>query len=227
VTFNDDENSRRRVIEALARHRASGGTFSGMRTVASGTFSGMRPIAAGIDTIMGRRIANAALGLQQKPFIFVSYHHRDDREYYERFSRTFCGQFDVVHDKSPDRPIDSENPKYVWQRLREKHITGSSCTIVLVGRDTWGRKYVDWEIDATLDKQHGLIGVLLPSMLPDVGAPLRLDDNVRSGYALWVDWARLIQNPAWLPSLIEQAKARPKQLIDNSRRPRYHNAPSF
>jgi hypothetical protein len=45
------------------------------------------------------------------------------------------------------------------QRIRDKHITGTSCTIVLCGSLTPWRKYVDWEIKATLDKEHGLIGI--------------------------------------------------------------------
>src|SRR5215472_6130945 len=93
--------------------------------------------------------------------IFVSYHHGGDRAYYVAFSRTFCDQYDVIDDNSPDRIIDSEDVDYVRRRLSDSFITGSSCTVLLVGRDTWGRKYVDWEIDATLDKRHGLIGVQL------------------------------------------------------------------
>src|SRR5206468_5804403 len=111
---------------------------------------------------------------------FVSYHHGGDRHWYELFSKTFCGQFDVVQDNSPERRIDSDDSEYVLRRLRENHITGSSCTIVLVGHETWGRRYVDWEIEATLDKQHGLIGVGLPCLPPIVGLPARLEDNLRT-----------------------------------------------
>jgi len=46
--------------------------------------------------------------------------------------------------------------------IRENFITGTSCTIVLCGAQTHLRKYVHWEIKATLDKEHGLIGVNLP-----------------------------------------------------------------
>jgi len=213
VTFSD-EDSRRRVVNALGRYLASGGTFSAARTVAAGYDT---------DTIRRRRVINALLGVQQKRRIFVSYHHGGDRHWYDLFSKAFCDQFDVVYDNSPERRIDSDDAGYVLRRLRENHITGSSCTIVLVGLETWGRRYVDWEIDATLDKQHGLIGVGLPSLPPMIGMPARLEDNLRSGYALWIEWARLMENPAGLPDLIERAKAKPKCLINNSRRRRYRS----
>jgi len=45
---------------------------------------------------------------QVKRSIFVSYHHGGDRYYYDLFSKTFCDQFDVVHDNSPERAIDSD-----------------------------------------------------------------------------------------------------------------------
>lgn len=170
------------------------------------------------------RVINALAGVQQKRRIFVSYHHGGDREFYELFSNTFCGQFDVVHDNSPERRIDSDDAEYVLRRLRENHITGSSCTIVLVGRETWGRRYVDWEIEATLDKQHGLIGVPLPSLPPHICVPERLLDNIQSGYALYVNWAQLTLSPTSLPDLIEQANARPKCRINNSRPRRYRSA---
>src|SRR5262245_17780076 len=112
--------------------------------------------------------------------IFVSYHHGGDQAYYDTFLRTFSELYNVVCDNSVDRVIDSENVAYVRRRLADNFITGSSCTIVLVGAQTWSRKYVDWEIDVTLNKGHGLIGAFLPSapLLEDgtVSVPDRLYD---------------------------------------------------
>jgi hypothetical protein len=164
---------------------------------------------------------------QKKRRIFMSYHHGGDRYYYDEFCRIFCDQYDVIYDSSPERRIDSEDVDYVRRRLSDNFITGSSCTILLVGRDTWGRKYVDWEIDATLDKQHGLIGVRLPSApLAHNGAvvvPARLHDNIQAGYALWLSWAELTASTAELTRFIEIANAKPKYLINNSRERRYRN----
>ena len=160
--------------------------------------------------------------------IFVSYHHRGDQAYYDAFSRTFSDAYDVVTDNSLERAIDSEDVDYVMRRIRENHITGTSCTVVLVGADTWGRKYVDWEIKATLDKQHGVIGIQLPTLHPNpagqVSVPNRLHENIQSGYALWTTWAYVSSGSNACASLIEQANARDKKLIVNHSDRRLRNA---
>jgi MTH538 TIR-like domain (DUF1863) len=160
--------------------------------------------------------------LQTKRRIFVSYHHGGDRAYYDAFSRTFCDQYDVIEDNSLDRTIDSDDVDYVRRRLSENCITGSSCTIVLVGCNTWGRKFVDWEIDVTLEKEHGLIGVMLPTGLNKL--PARLWDNVHTNYAPTYSWAQIRASAAALMHAIEFANSRPKYLIDNRRERRYRNA---
>lgn len=90
----------------------------------------------------------------------------------------------------------------------------------VVLRTPW-RKFVDWEIKATLDAKHGLIGLLLPTISKDSNnqplIPGRLYDNWRSGYAILIDWASAIGNPRLLVNQIEAARSRPKHLINNLR----------
>lgn len=158
--------------------------------------------------------------------IFVSYHHGGDQQYYNEFARIFGGVYQVVADSSLDRRIDSENVEYVMRRIREHHITGSSCTVVLCGTATPLRKYVDWEISASLDKSHGVIGVKLPSLTVSNDAcdkPARLQDNIDSGYAKWTWWEHIINSPARLADLIEEANASPKRQLDNTRSRRLRN----
>ena len=131
--------------------------------------------------------------------VFVSYHHGGDQLYYNEFSRIFHDSYEVISDNSLERSFDSDDPVYVMRRIREAHISGTSCTIVLVGQHTWGRKYVDWEIDATLEKQHGLIGIQLPSLPLNqdrtVTVPERLRQNIQSTYAPWVTWGHATHHP--------------------------------
>jgi hypothetical protein len=167
-------------------------------------------------------LLRALLGLMStKRSIFISYHHDYDEQYYDYISRTFSDQYGIIRDNSLDRAVDSDDSEYVMQRIRDKYIGGTSCTLVLCGQDTTWRKYVDWEIKGTLDKEHGLIGVNLPTsrqnQIGQIIVPARLHDNVESGHALWVPWASLIAGPVALKSYIEQAIARPKSLIDNAR----------
>jgi hypothetical protein len=160
--------------------------------------------------------------------IFVSYHHGGDQAYYDAFSNAFHYNYESIYDNSLDRTIDSENSDYVIQRIRDNYITGTSCTLVLVGNKTWGRKYVDWEIKATLDRNHGLIGVRLPSApLTNEGkvtVPDRLHHNIVSGYALWVSWSDITASTAALDGYISAAKNRPAGLIDNTAERRLKNA---
>ena len=151
----------------------------------------------------------------------MSYHHGGDQAYYESFTQTVAGTYDVVYDNSLDRIIDSDNVDYVIRRIRENYINGSSCTIVLCGYETPWRKYVDWEIKATLDAEHGVIGVNLPSNPQNASGkfivPDRIHDNIQSGYAVWTDWANITQSADNLRSLIELAISKPARSIVNDR----------
>jgi hypothetical protein len=156
-----------------------------------------------------------------RPRIFVSYQHSSDQYYYNEFSRIFHDGYESVYDNSLERIIDSEDCEYVIQRIRDEFITGTSCTILLVGPTSYQRKYLDWEIKATLEKEHGLIGIQLPNVVPSlngqVTVPTRFVENVRSGYALWheLSWRQLIANPALLNHFISDACSRPKDRIVN------------
>ena len=153
--------------------------------------------------------------------IFVSYHHRGDQRYYDEFSRVFHDGFQLITDNSLERAIDSGNVDYVMRRIREEHLHGSSCTVVLCGAQTPTRKYVDWEIMASLNQQMGLLAVLLPSIIgfPNGGTakPARLQDNIDSRYAEWIMWSELAANPWLLGEKLELALRNNKLLINNTR----------
>ena len=156
-----------------------------------------------------------------KRSVFVSYHHGGDQPYYNAFTKTFDDTYDVIFDNSLERKIDSDNVNYVLQRIRDTFVKGSSCTIVLCGAETPWRKYVDWEIKATLDMKHGLIGVNLPTSRQNSNGnfvvPDRLHDNIQSGYAVWTNWAAFTANAAAAKTIIEQAIAKSAASIVNNR----------
>lgn len=163
----------------------------------------------------------------QRPHVFVSYHHDGDQAYYDAFARTFCDTYEVIRDKSLERAVDSDDPDYVIRRIREQHITGTSCTILLCGAETPGRKYVDWEIKATLDKEHGLVGVYLPTAprtSTGILVPGRYYDNWVTGYARWYSWEAFTASVNVVSTAISNANARAARLIDNSRARRLRNS---
>lgn len=166
--------------------------------------------------------------LTAKPKVFVSYHHAGDRWYYNEFTRFFADTYDICSDNSVNREVDSDDCDYVIRAIRESYLTGTSCTVVLCGAETPWRKFVDWEIKATLDKQHGLIGVNLPTnprdLFGNVQVPSRLLDNIQSGFAVWIDWSELaVGGPTKLRASLQVARLSSNNRIVNSRALRRRN----
>lgn len=119
------------------------------------------------------KLAALAAGKAIRHKCFVSYHHEDQDEaekFIEDFHDVFIARAVGVSDE--DDFIDSDKPQYVLRRIRELYLTDSTVTIVLVGKCTWARRYVDWEIASTLrddpnNGRSGLIGITLPSVAKD------------------------------------------------------------
>ena len=104
-------------------------------------------------------------------------------------------------------------------RSRDSYITGTSCTVLLIGGQTRQRKYVDWEIKATLSRDHGLLGIVLPTHAKNANneiiVPDRFFDNWRTGYASFIFWENL--NSQSLAAAVHTAAGAATWLIDNSR----------
>ncbi len=152
--------------------------------------------------------------LPPKRRVFVSYHHDSDQWWYERFAEYYGDRLELFTNRSLEEPIDSDNLSYVHRTIREGNITGTSVTIVLCGPETWKRKCVDWEIGSTLNMDHGLLGIGLPTAaLTDdrqhVRVPDRLQRNYANGYAPWLGWTNAAApSPQALLSALEDAAVR-------------------
>ncbi len=151
--------------------------------------------------------------------VFISYHHKNDQGWYDSFSKYFSDTLDLFYDNSLERRIDSDNSKYLNQKIREECIFGTSITIVLCGYESWKRRWVDWEIHATLYYEHGLLGIGLPkcAISNDLKyiVPSRLHSNIESGFGVWMTWT---DNAVVLTQNIEEAFRRSSQtrLIQNA-----------
>jgi hypothetical protein len=151
--------------------------------------------------------------------VFISYHHKNDQGWSDNFSNYFSDTLDLFYDNSLERKIDSADSKYLNQKIREDCIFGTSLTIVLCGLETWKRRWVDWEIHATLYYEHGLLGIGLPTCVRTNDlkyiVPDRLYKNFESGYAQWMIWT---PDAKVLSQNIEQAvrKSSQKKLIMNT-----------
>lgn len=132
---------------------------------------------------------------------FISYHHADEVEV-EQFVQDFDHNRDVLIAQGIGAGmsgdiINSTNADYIKSQIRAKYLLGTTVTIVLVGRETWGRKFVDWEVGASLrntaaTSANGLLAITLPSAADHEHKqlPARVSDNVSGangdqGYARW------------------------------------------
>src|ERR1035441_5985437 len=73
---------------------------------------------------------------------FLSY-HRDDIDEVEAFIDSFGEVFipRVLGVTDEDDFVDSTDTDYVMDCIREKYLTDSTVTIVLIGKCTWARRY--------------------------------------------------------------------------------------
>ena len=89
----------------------------------------------------------------------------------------------------PTEVINSQNTQYVLRQIRQLYLRDSTVTIVLVGKCTWARRFVDWELQASLQRRagghpNGLIGILLDNSTRPPRPP-RFELNRISGYAFY------------------------------------------
>ena len=155
--------------------------------------------------------------------LYVSYHHDGDGHFYREFCRLIEGYYQPVEDSSVERTTGCTDAGHVIANLQRSYIADTVCTVVLCGLQTAYRRFVDWEIKASLDLSHGLVAVILPENLPDwrgrYSLPLRLADNLESGYAECLHLVQMSRGMRLLGSRIEAARGRPARLIKNSRPP--------
>lgn len=138
--------------------------------------------------------------------VFISYYHEDNQEYKDRLVQALESKF-IDKSVSPGNIHDESLPlDEIRRRIRDDHIADATVTIVLIGRCTWQRRHVDWEISASIidrrnNERCGLLGFLLPCH-SDYGkspedrnprlTPQRLTRNIGGNdpFAFIYDWPR-------------------------------------
>lgn len=129
---------------------------------------------------------------------FVSYHHEYDQKYLNKL-RKIIGSMKVA-DYSLKNDIGDLTDETIYKKIREK-MRNCSVTVVLIGERTGYRKWIDWEIWASLRgynhpydklktfKPNGILAIYLPTESHSI--PDRLQDNIDSGYAVSMNWNNL------------------------------------
>ena len=163
--------------------------------------------------------------------VFVSYHHDMD----EAYKKHFCTWMrpDIVDRSVEDGDI---NPHLaadtIRAKIRDEFIADATVTVVLIGRCTWQRKHVDWEIGSSLrdtknNPRCGLLGILLqthynygnrqyrPNLIPP-----RLADNCNDGNSFakvydWPDPWKIDSVRAWIHAAFQRRfSSQPRNVRD-------------
>lgn len=155
--------------------------------------------------------------------VFVSYHHSNDQQKADYLRKAY-GDNNTLLDSSLDKAYKCSPDDKILAAIRKNHLKDSTVTIVLIGSETANRKWIDWEICASLRpygsrSRNGLLGIYLPTAGE---TPARLQDNIDSGYAVTMKWENISRQ---LQSKIDEAyKNREKiDLVRNSIKRRDRN----
>ena len=126
-------------------------------------------------------------------------------------------------DQTMDELIDSENDEYVMRRIREDQIKDSTVTLLFVGKNTWNRKFVDWELAASLHQgpkaglPNGALAILSPELSKAI-LPDRFVDNWETGYANFYPYPKnRAQLAKWIEQAFESRKDKDKRESDQER----------
>jgi hypothetical protein len=135
---------------------------------------------------------------------FISYHSAD-KNAVDDFCNTFSGSFISRGIHMEEDIINSDNVEYVMQRIRQLYLQDSTVTIVLIGKCTWARRFVDWEVQASLRKPsdgypNGLLAIQLWESYTNLPNRVRL--NVDSDYANFYKYPK---SSTSLSNLIDKA----------------------
>lgn len=160
---------------------------------------------------------------------FISYHQADLQavnRFINRFGRPNFIKRGIT---LPDEVVNSTDADYVMRRIRQLYIKDSIVTIVLVGRCTWARRFVDWEVQASLRRPadglpSGLVAILLDrSTRPPLPPRFRL--NRDSGYAEYHYYPRdvatlsgWIERAAWARTNLASRIQNPRERFRYNRR---------
>lgn len=143
--------------------------------------------------------------------IYLSYEYKDEK-YASVLKNVLNEKFEIVNLQSEIQSSES-----IKKNIKET-IKSSSIVIVLIGKSTYTRKFVDQEIFQALANNIGIIGIKIPNIeaTDEIIVPARLADNVDSEYCLIYDWSLDIKEiSTWIKIAIKNAK----EISSNNIRP--------
>lgn len=149
--------------------------------------------------------------------VYISYSHKEGTKYKEYLEETFK---DLIQNKtvSDEDLFPQRGADFIDKLIKEEYIDEQTLVIVLISKSTRANRYVDWEIYTALEKKAYVVGVLLPGVKVDnktitlAKIPVRLADNVKSGYSKLYTWNDTINN---FETFLDVSNQNHINLIDN------------
>lgn len=99
--------------------------------------------------------------------LFISHHHKDDAEV-TKLTNLMAGKgYDIrnssvrMKPENQRRMAEKQVSDQVIQRILRMKISWASTVVVLIGKDTASRRWVNWEIDKANQQGKRIVGVFV------------------------------------------------------------------
>ncbi|HAU87165.1 MAG TPA: hypothetical protein DCW90_17265 [Lachnospiraceae bacterium] len=101
----------------------------------------------------------------KKHKVFISYYHKDDQHYKDELLE-LNKKYDIFDNYSvPENDVDDRGKtrESIRKIIRDKYIIDATVLVLLCGRNTRGRKFIDWELHAAMydTKKNPKMGILV------------------------------------------------------------------
>lgn len=119
--------------------------------------------------------------------VFFSFHYERDawragQVRNSNITQTIKGYLDKAEWEEVKRKGDKAIRGWIDEQLK-----GTSVTVVLIGKETSGRKWVDYEIEKSIEKGNGLLGIYIHRLKNQDGEKDIKGDNPLDNYYISVD----------------------------------------
>lgn len=113
--------------------------------------------------------------------VFFSFHYKDDN-----WRASQVRSMGIVEGDPPLTDNDWEAVKRggdpAIERWIKGQLSGKSCAVVLIGSETAGRKWIDYEITEAWNSQKGVLGIYIHRLKDRFGAQATKGENPFSGF---------------------------------------------
>jgi len=131
--------------------------------------------------------------MSQTSNVFISHYHKDDKHVDELTDMLKKNGCNIRNSSIRAKPANEERLKKglvkdaTIRRLLRMKMSWAGTVIVLVGKETHERKWVDWEIKEALRQGKNIVGVYEKGLVGKVELPEGLEELGKLGTAI-VGW---------------------------------------